>query len=304
MKEKLIISHIKGGFGNQLHQYGTGLMLAKKLNAKFKVDLSFYEEEKYRNWYKLDKVNVIIDPATPEEIKKLKNEANAPLFNRVLSKLGIYSKFRKKTDIIDGFGFKPDDRLMNLTHSAYISGWCAKEVYVREIKEDLKQYFLPKKPFSPCAENFLNHIQATNSVSIHIRRGDYLELEHFFRVIPVEYYQQAVSEISQKLNKPTFFIFSNDLDWAKTNMDFVKDAIFVDLPACQNYTGLADIEEYQLMKHCRHNIIGNSSFSYWAAYLNIHKGNLVFTPKKWFNDTFYQQSLDKYPICPPDWIQL
>lgn len=301
MNDKLIISHLKGGFGNQLQQYATALAVATRLKARLKVDISIFEKEEYRKWYKMDKINVNIEQATHDEIERLKNKPNAPLLYMILRKLGISSKYRKRTDISALFGFKTDKRIMNLKHSAYISGWCSAEAYVREIKPLLTEQFKPKTPLSLCANNVLEKIRITNAVSIHIRRGDFLELQHFFRIVPIEYYKTAVAEISKRIQSPQFFIFSNDLSWAKDNIDFINNPVFVDLSSCQNYSGYADIEEFELMKNCKHNIIGNSSFSWWAAYLNQNNNKSVIAPKNWFNDKFYQESFEQYPICPNDW---
>ena len=304
MQNKLVISNIKGGFGNQLHQFGTGLAQAIKLNAEFKVDLSFFEEDKYKKWYKLDKINVNIDIATPEEIEILKSKPDASILYRGLKKLGFHHQYAKKTDIVDIYGFEPDNRILNLKESAYLSGWCAKEIYVRPIRSILMEQFRPKEKLSQSAENYLQSITSTNSVSIHIRRGDYLELEHFFRIIPLDYYKDAVEEIYKRVQDPVFYIFSNDLNWVKDNLDFVHNPVFVDVSAVENYTGFADIEEFEIMKNCKHNVIGNSSFSWWAAYLNNNESKIVITPKKWFNDSFYQKSLEKYPIFPDSWLTL
>lgn len=304
MEEKLIISHLKGGFGNQLQQYATGLALARKLNAMYKVDISFFEQEQYRKWYKMDKVNVNLELATKEEIERLKNKPNSPLFFMVLNKLGIHSVYRKKTDIIDSFNFKADKRILNLKHSAYISGWCSAGTYVRDIKPVVIEQFTPKSPLSDYAQEYLNKIKAVNAVSIHIRRGDFLDLQHFFRIVPIEYYKMAVAEISKRLVNPKFFIFSNDIEWAKENTEFVNSPVFVDLSSCENYTGYADIEEFELMKHCKHNIIANSSFSWWASYLNKNNDKIVIAPKKWFNDKSFQKSFEKYPLYQKNWIQI
>jgi hypothetical protein len=303
MSDKLIISYLKGGFGNQMQQYATALAIATKMDAKLKVDLSFFEKEEYRELYKMDKINVNIEQATQSEIERLKNEPNAPLIYRVLKKIGISSKYRKNTDICALFGFKPDKRITELNHSAYLSGWCSAEVYVREIQHLLIDQFQPKSNLSQCANQLSEKIKSTNAISIHIRRGDFLDLQHFFRIVPIEYYKTAVNEISKKIQNPQFFIFSNDQKWANENIDFVHNPIFVDLTSCEKYTGYADVEEFELMKRCKHNIIGNSSFSWWAAYLNYNKEKIVIAPKKWFNDKFYQESLEQYPLCPSDWLQ-
>ncbi len=237
-----------------------------------------------------------MDVASKKEIETLKSKPDASIFYRGLKKLGFHHQYAKKTHIDDIYGFEPDKRILNLQQSAYLSGWCPKEIYVRPIRSILMEQFTPKEKLSQCAENYLEAIKTTNSVSIHIRRGDYLELEHFFRIIPLDYYKDAVDEVYKRIQDPVFYIFSNDLNWVKDNLNFVKNPVFVDMSACENYSGLADIEEFEIMKHCKHNIIGNSSFSWWAAYLNNNESKIVITPKKWFNDSFYQSSLEKYHI--------
>lgn len=304
MSKILIISYLKGGFGNQLQQYSTGLAIARKLNAEYKVDLSFFNDERYKKWYKLDNINVSLKLANSDEIALLKNKPNAPFIYKVLGKFGIHSEYRKKSDIIENFGFKPDKRLISLNHSAYITGWCSASEYVREIRTILIEQFKPKNPLSDCAKSYLDQINCSESVSIHIRRGDFLDLQHFFRIIPIEYYKIAVKEIFNKINNPKFFIFSNDLEWAKNNINFIENPVFVDFSSCENYNILADIEEFELMKHCNHNIIANSSFSWWAAYLNVNCNKIVIAPHKWFNDKFYQTSFEKFPLCPSDWLLL
>lgn len=301
MEEKIIISNIKGGFGNQLHQYGTGLAAALKLNAKFKLDLSFFDQEEFKGWYKLDQINVEINRATDEEIEILKNKSTNSIFYRAFNKLGLHSQYNKKSDILDLYGFKPDSRILNIKDSAYISGWCPKEIYIRQIRDSLIEKFKLKSELSKEAAKYLEKIQSSNSVAIHIRRGDYLELKHFFRIVPLDYYKRAVDIILKKIDNPTFFVFSNDLTWARENVNFLRNPIFVDFSLLPSYMGFADIEEFELIKHCKHCIIGNSSFSWWAAYLNQHINKNIFVPKIWFNDEFYQSSLDKNPIFPNDW---
>lgn len=301
MKEKIIISNLKGAFGNQLFQYATAFAVAKRNNAILKLDLSFFENEKYSKWFKLDRLNIKIEKASKEEIELLKNKPNASLIYRALRKLGISSVYNKKTDLVDSFGFKPDRKILEHKNSGYIVGWCAVEAYFSEFKDKLLSEFTLKKPLTTAAEKYLSEINATNSVSVHIRRGDYLNLEHFYRIIPIDYFEKAIETISEKIENPTFYFFSNDLDWVKKNLNFDKNFVFVNLREDDNYDGEDDMEDFFLMRNCKHNIIANSSFSWWAAYLNENAGKLVIAPRKWYNDKFYQNSMEKYPICPNDW---
>lgn len=304
MNKKIIIFNIRGKFGNQLHQYGTGLALAKKLNAKFKVDLSFFDQEKYKSWYKLDNININIERATEKEIAQLKNQDNAPIIYRALKKFGIPSRYRKNTDIKETFGFKPDQRIIELDNSAYITGWCCIEKYIHDIQTTLREKFVPKVPLTSFAGEYIKKVQNSNSVSLHIRRGDYMNYNNFYRIIPIDYYKKAIKLITKRIENPEFFIFSNDIQWVKDNFKFIENPNFMDLSSSENYNGLADIEEFEIMKHCQNNIIGNSSFSWWAAYLNANSNKIVMAPEKWYKDKFYQDSFEKYPIFPEEWISL
>lgn len=301
MKQKIIICNLKGAFGNQLFQYATAYSLAKRNNAILKLDLSFFENEKYSKLFKLDRLNIKIEKASKEEIEGLKNKPNAPLIYKVLRKLGIKSAYNKKTDIVDGFGFKPDKKILGHRDSAYLVGWCLAEAYFSMFRGELLSEYTLKKPLTSAAQKYLSEINAANSVSVHIRRGDYLNLEHFFRIIPVDYFKKSIEIMKEKIENPMFYFFSNDLDWVKKNLNFDKNFVFVNLKEGENYDGEDDMEDFFLMRNCKHNIIANSSFSWWAAYLNENASKSVIAPSIWYNDKFYQKSMEKYPICPKDW---
>lgn len=303
MEEKTVISHIKAGFGNQIFQYATGYAAAKRMRSVFKLDITFFDTSKEFT-FKLDNLNIDLNIAEKREIENLKNKPSAPLIYRILGKLGIHSKFRKKTHIDEEFGFAPDAKILNLKHSAYIFGWCTSIGYIHEFKKDFQVLFTPKLAFSKQANYFLERINQSNSVSMHIRRGDFVDLASFFRVLPISYFQSASELILNKHPDANFFIFSNDLEWAKENLKFLPNVEFVDLNYNNDYTGKADIEEFFLMKHCKQNIIANSSFSWWPAYLNNNPDKIVITPKVWFNDKIYQKSFEDYPLCPPEWISI
>ena len=303
MDEKIIISHIKAGFGNQLFQYATGYAASKRIGAQFKIDKSFFEKNDEFD-FKLNNLNIDYLCANQHEIDHLRSENTSSIFFRILKKIGVRNRYNKKTSIYEPFGFKPYKRILNLNHSAYILGWVSNYSYFNDYRSDLLNLFRLKQPFSSQANLYLDKIKSTNSVSLHIRRGDFITLESFFRVISIDFYKKAIAKISKLQQDLTFFVFSNDLEWSRRNLNFISNVVFVDLNFNKDYNGKADMEEFELMKYTKHNIIANSSFSWWSAYLNENNEKTVILPKVWFNDRFYQNSYNKYPLCMPNWISI
>jgi hypothetical protein len=115
-----------------------------------------------------------------------------------------------------------------------------------------------------------------SSVSVHIRRGDYLK-DTLMNVLPMEYYAAAFDHIHSKINDPCFYIFSDDLNWVKDNLKMNYPVKYIDFESSSN----ADFLELHLMSKCRHNIIANSSFSWWGAFLNRNPEKIVISPKDW-----------------------
>ena len=228
MDEKLIISNIKAGFGNQLFHYAAGFAAAKRIGAKFKIDKSFFDDND-EFAFKLNNLNIDYECADQNEIDQLKSETTNSIFFRILKKIGIRNKFNKKTSIYDPVGFKIDKRILNLKHSAYIIGWVSNYSYFNDFRSDLLSLYSLKQPFSLQANYYLKKINSCNSVSMHIRRGDYITLESFFKVQPIDFYKKAVAEITKLEDDLTFFVFSNDLEWSRLNLNFLTNAVFVDL---------------------------------------------------------------------------
>jgi hypothetical protein len=120
---------------------------------------------------------------------------------------------------------------------------------------------------------------------VHIRRGDFLRVNR--DISEKGYYKKALEYITDKVSNPTYLVFSDDIEWVKDNMHFEEKTIYV------SDMGFRDYEELMIMKHCRHNIIANSTFSYWAGYLNNNPGKIVVCPKGWKTETI-----------PEDWVRM
>ena len=268
----MIITKIKGGLGNQLFQYATGRAVASHHKLPLKLDLTWFETNKLHNGYRLDQLAIQAEIATENEIIKLKGENNI-LFS-ALRKVGLFKKksyFKeKRSSNFDGGVFK--------NKFLYLNGYWQNELYFSNIRESLLGELSPINSMSDLGYAYLESIEQSNSVSLHVRRGDYLNLKNI-GVLGVDYYTKAVDYIRQNVENPTFYIFSDDLEWCKDSLGFLDNCIYVDRTQ-------TEIEDLKLMSFCRHNIIANSSFSWWGAWLNQNPDKIVIAPKGWLlNDT-------------------
>lgn len=291
----MIIVKLIGGLGNQLFQYALGRHLAHIHETELKLDVAGFETYKLHS-YSLDKFNIVENFATKEEIKKFikyrkKNGRIWFLYNRLIADESMYVQERQ-------FNFDP--RVLRSKNSAYIDGFWQTEKYFKAIEEIIRKEFTLKTKISDYSAQIAGYINNANSVSIHIRRGDYATDEKtnkYHGLCSLEYYHEAIKEIAKKIDKPHFFIFSDDPEWAKKNLILDFPATYVDgNKSDKNY------EDLYLMSLCKHQIIANSSFSWWGAWLNQNKNKIVFAPKKWFNYT--KSSVNTNDIIPDSWIKI
>ena len=160
----------------------------------------------------------------------------------------------------------------------FFHGWWAKKEYVDAFMEEKKvNCFSNKETYQYWIKKITSNKE---SVSIHIRRADYINNQDIFKILTKQYYLDSLDFISLKLNRPKIYIFSDDIQWCKSNFSgpyyFVSDGT------------LTDLEEFDLMSKCRHNIIANSTFSWWAAKLNEFKEKIIVMPLIWFNNPEFQ----------------
>jgi hypothetical protein len=288
----MIISKLKGGLGNQMFQYAVGLFMAVKYEEELKLDSIGYDDPRYimantPRVYRLFPFNLKSTLASKEEIDKYRNPFG------IISKL--YRLFDQK--ILRNFYIDYDASFFNKKHK-YIEGFFQSEKNFIEVKDKVIESFTLKEEY--ISENFLkekNKIDKENSVSIHIRRGDYVKEETTskrFNVYSKGYYDEAMELIKSKIDSPIFYFFSDDIEWVKKEFGEQENFHFV------SNGKLEDYEELLLMSTCNHNIIANSSFSWWGAYLNQNKDKIVIAPNKWSNMGDNSQP----NIIPETWIRL
>jgi hypothetical protein len=176
------------------------------------------------------------------------------------------------------------------TKSGYFVGYWQNEKYFCDIRDILLKEIVLKKALPKKARLFTQ--KHRNLVSVHIRRGDYLNSNSGLDVCGLDYYKKSVRHIYGKIKNPCFLVFSDDVKWCKHHFQNCT---------CAADFGLSDVEEFVLMSKCRHNIIANSSFSWWGAWLNTHRNKIVIAPKRWFVDRKMQGSQE---IVPVEWHKI
>lgn len=292
----MIIVKLGGGLGNQMFQYATAKALSVTASTELKLDISHFErkipKETPRN-YRLDIFpNIKESIASKYEINKLIRQFNVDFLNKVYKNFNIkILNFNKKYIPERSILYSPI--ALNGKRSIYLDGYWQSEKYFDTVSNVIQECF--NLDFLYHHENlqpFIDRIQQEISVSIHVRRGDYATYHSntiYHEIADLNYYKKAITRISETVSgNLTFFIFSDDIPWCKKNLVIPFKHIFIN-------TG----EEYHdlfLMSNCRHHIIPNSSFSWWAAWLNRRNDKTIIAPKRWF---VHQPSTD---IIPFTWL--
>jgi len=297
----MVITKVIGGLGNQMFQYAAGRALAYRLGTPLKLDVSgfeFYLENKNVDFrhYHLSHLNIVEDIATEEDLSHFKDKLtkkSSRIKNFFIKIIGNkdYMVYKEKY-------FHYDKKFSRLDGNIYISGYWNSENYFMSIKDIIKTEFSYKSRPDIKNRYVLDKINSLNSIGVHIRRGDYIsnyKANRLHGVCDISYYQHCIKHISEKVSNPHFFIFSDDIDWARENLSLPFPMTIVD------YNGPLDgHEDMRLMSHCKHQIIANSTFSWWAAWLNSNPDKIILAPKQWFR-------LEKYNIkdlLPEGWITL
>jgi len=269
----MIVAKLIGGRGNQLFQYAIARHLAHINNTDILIDISEFETYKLHS-YALSHLNIVEKIATKRDIE---------LLVKVKEKHFHFDPCFKK------FG---DNILMQ--------GYWQSEKYFCEIKHILDNEFSVKYPLSDKNLEIYKLIIGSNSVSIHVRRSDYLPNSHsdqIFDNLNLTYYNSAIQIFANELEKPCFFVFSDDPEWVKSNLKINFPHIYVD-----HNTAITAYEDMRLMSLCKHNIIANSSFSWWGAWLNRNEEKKVIAPIKWFNNNV--RNIDCRDIIPKTWVRI
>jgi len=297
----MICVRLNGGLGNQMFQYACGRSLALKHKTELLLDTTWYSESTRNNIgtareFEMFEVFPNLDATVAN--KKDLHKYKLPYYNTLNSlsnRLGFGNIQTSNYFIETSFSY--NSKVNKISNKCYLMGYWQSQKY-SEHNENIIRNDFQFRPL-PNSKNIsiLDKIKATNSVSIHIRRTDYLNT-NTHGVCSVEYYQKAVEYISKKIANSQFFIFSDDIPWVKKHLKF-KDYPMKIISGNEGPNSFIDMS---LMSNCKHNIIANSSFSWWGAWLNSNKKKIVIGPKRWFeNDRMNAQTND---LFPKNWVRI
>lgn len=278
---------IDGGLGNQMFQYALALK-QQQMGKTVKIDVTKYAEHHWHNDFELDQVFGLECPfADLEEIKKL-GYRKANRWTEFLRK----TPFAKKT-IYNHEAYSFDAQVLDLD-GYYIEGYWQSEQYFSDIEETIRKTYVFPELKQDWQKELAQSMRETHSVSVHIRRGDYLNYPNLNGICTLDYYKNAMNYFRDRYQKNVcFYIFTNDFEWAKSHFKD-EDCCFV-----QGNTGKESYRDMQLMSLCEHNVIANSSFSWWGAWLNANKEKTVIAPEKWVNS-----EEDTTAVVPENWMKM
>lgn len=289
--------YLQGGLGNQMFQYATAKALAEHYKVSLSIDSSWY---------------IYPPPGVTKRNLDL-NYLNISCKNITSS---IPTKGKSKLALLLG-SYLPFGPIVNVQRNAFnfnkalfcqqslqrrdlkLIGYWQSYKYFDKIRPILINEFQMRESISPHYLAYLKNIRSCESVMLHIRRGDYVNspsAAKFHEALSIGYYKQAIEALLLQKPSAHFFIFSDDLSWAKEalpknlEITFVENSLQVDAAA----------QELQLMTQCKHHIIANSSLSWWGAWLKQDYKGLVYAPNRWISD----RSLDLSNLLPTSWNRI
>jgi hypothetical protein len=284
----MVVVKLSGGLGNQMFQYAAAKSLSSKLSVSLGLDIRELVNGKTTNEFTFRKFQLNKFAINCEFVPSITS-----LLNRLVFKYS--KKFKKYNE--SSFGF--DSSFFSLNGNIYLIGYWQSDRYFKDIRKDLLEDFKLRQNLDKYNKSIEEKIQSSNSVSVHIRRGDYIS-NHSASLVhglcSIEYYLKAIKYLLFLNSDIKLFIFSDDIDWAKNNLKNLN----LEIEYVEGNFGDESYKDLYLMSQCNHNIIANSTFSWWSAWLNQNENKIVIAPKKWFNSN----ELNCDDLIPSDWVRL
>jgi hypothetical protein len=291
----MVISQIIGGLGNQMFQYAAGRALALRKKTTFRLDVSGFASYGLRR-YELQRIfHCPVEIATEADVREILGWYASPIIQKIVTRLKVPILRSRKIVMEPHFYYWPG--INKVLQDCYLVGYWQSEKYFRDVAPKIRTDFTFHTPMSDRNAGVAKQIARVNAVSLHVRRGDYVsnpQTNAAHGLCSLDYYRTAIRHVAERIERPHFFIFSDDMAWA-------KDQLEMDFPCeyVEHNQGDESYNDMRLMSLCQHHIIANSSFSWWGAWLNPNPDKLVIAPKKWFaNDNNVED------LFPQGWVAL
>jgi hypothetical protein len=316
----MIVSKIMMGQGNQMFQYAAGRALSLHHNESFKVDTSNYEGYKHRRYELSDYFCIDVPEATAEDLKKYKfihpvkriwNKLVPAKFKLRQLGLGYESSWLPRTilGIYDKINpphrriqyeephYHFDTNFFNANSNIYLKGYWMSYKYFERYSAVIRKDFTVKPQLVEHLADVVRTMKQENSVSILFRRGDLVTNKHYTKIkgiIPLSFYHGALAMLEKKFGKLTIYLFSDEIEWVTKNLNTTHHIVPI-----SNHISKSGLEDYYLMSSCKYNIIANSTFGWWAGWMNDYAEKIVIAPSGWYSKYVHYNQKDVYP---DDWV--
>lgn len=285
MTKDRVISRLLGGVGNQLFQYAAGRALADRLGCDLVIDARYVAGSR-------DRGDCF---AHFENARFIRSTDLPPAKSDGVLRYALWRGFGRSPRIYRENGKAFDPKVLELPKDTYLHGYWQSEKYFADIIDDIRSDLEFTTALNPENAEIADRISAApTSVSFHVRRGDYLATGAYAACTP-DYYRSAAAYLAERNKSLTCFVFTNDPAWVRENLDLGHETIVVDIN--DEASGHFDL---RLQSICDHHVIANSTFSWWAAWLNPSFEKTVIAPRRWFTS----QESDNPDLIPSTWIRL
>lgn len=279
-----------------MFQYAAVRALALRKQVPARLDVSRFSTYALHQGFELNRIFVCNVPvATPQEISGVLGWQASSIAQRVLGRPSM-ARFRSRRWLAEPhFTYWSGLRMAPAT--CYIEGYWQSSKYFDDVEDLIRKDFCFRSPMSLKNSLLATKISGTNSISLHVRRGDYVTNKDASRIhalCPVAYYERAIQEMAGRIEKPHFFVFSDDVQWVKDHVHITHPCDWID-----HNTGVDSYNDMRLMSLCKHHIVANSTFSWWGAWLNPSSDKVVIAPDPWFANEFSAKDL-----IPDTWLRL
>lgn len=290
------IVNIIGGLGNQMFQCAFAIALREANSGEIvKLDISHFNGYGLHNGFEVKRIfDYPLDIASKEDIKKITYYIPYYKLSRIVRRIIP----KKKTEYLVPYqhAYLCNFNALNIKGDCYYDGYWMCAGFSEFCKDKIIEAF-KFKPFDTDINiEYANSLALENSISIHIRRGDYVNAPNFKDICTLDYYRKAITKARERISNPELFVFSNDQEWCMLNLknEFGDARVHF----IKNNMGNESYRDMQLMSLARCSILANSSFSWWGAFLNNRKDQIVYVPHKWVNN------LDDKDAYADSWIKV
>jgi len=294
----MIITNLIGGLGNQMFQAACGRAMSLRTGLPLKLSVDQFASYRLHNGYQIPEVFAWQpDLATREELHSLIGWRGYPWVRRLLGRTSMHAWAGPRWAHEPHPHFWPG--LLRLQGPHYVHGYWQSERYFADAIEQVRADFAFRLPWDAADLAVLEQMRLAPCVSLHIRRGDYLNAKNagLYATPGLDYYRAALAYVRERVPGVRYFAFSDDPQWVLQTLGQEVDALTV----VTHNTGRRSPRDMRLMSQATHHIIANSSFSWWGAWLNPSPEKIVVAPRQWFHD---ERRISSRDLIPGNWVRL